>query len=223
MKKCTAILLTILLLASSFLMLTASAWETPKLMLAADYNAEKKTITVQYRLLDFAGTESADFWLKYNSNAVEYVSHEETEIDDVMLVVEKVSDGSIAIQFVDLYHVKKEDCEADGSATIATFTFKVTDDSAEKAVFIATADSCNMDPDSAEVTLRRATLNLPLTNGSTFLSTEEGYSFAAGESQNDENSAKIRKVIIAAVVVGIVFVIGLVAVVIKYRKSDPEN
>ena len=47
MKKITATILTVLILAVSLLPLTAFAWNDPELMLNASYNADKKTITVE--------------------------------------------------------------------------------------------------------------------------------------------------------------------------------
>ena len=216
MKKILSSILVILILSVSLLSLTAFAWETPKLMLAADYNAEKQTVTVYYRLLDFAGTESADFRLRYNSDALEMTDYTTTKIKDTLVEVAQMTEkDKIAIQFIDLYHVKENDCEEDGSATVATITFKVTDASAADVVFIATADSCAMDPDSAEVKLDRATLKIPLNEGNVQKTTDDSFRFDETQAENDG----IKKIIIAAIVTAIAFVTGLAAVVIKYRKS----
>lgn len=217
MKKTIATVLTILILTVSLLPITAFAWKTPELMLAADYNAEEQTITVYYRVLDFAGTESADFRLKYDPNVLEFKDHEATDIKDTFVEIERMPDtDKIAIQFVDLYHVKEEDCEEDGSATVATLTFNVKDTSATETVFISTADSCAMDPDSSEVTLDRATLKIPLNEGSIKESTDDSFTFDDTDKNTSDN---ITKIIIAAVVTAIVFIAGLVAIVVKYRKS----
>lgn len=216
MKKILSSILVILILSVSLLSLTAFAWETPKLMLAADYNAEKQTVTVYYRLLDFAGTESADFRLKYNPDVLEMTDYKTTKIADTLVEVAQMTEkDKIAIQFIDLYHVKEDDCEEDGSATVATITFKVTDPSATEAVFIATADSCAMDPDSAEVKLDRATLKIPLNEGNIQKTTDDSFRFDETQAENDG----IKKIIIATIVTAIVFVAGLAAVVIKYRKT----
>ena len=217
MKRIISSVLVILILCVSAFSLTAFAWETPELMLAADYNAEKQTITVYYRLLKFAGTESADFRLKYNSDALEMTDYTTTEIKDTIVEVAQMTDkDKIAIQFIDLYHVKEEDCEEDGSATVATITFKVTDKSAAEVVFIATADSCAMDPDSAEVKPDRATLKISLDKGSVQKATSDSYTFT--DTPVTENEG-VRKIITLTIVTAVVFVAGLAAVVIKYRKS----
>lgn len=218
MKKIIASILSVMILAVSVFSLTALAWKTPELMLAADYDSEKQTITVLYRVLDFAGTESADFRLRYDPAVLEFTDHEVTDIKDTFVEIGADPDSDIiAIQFVDLYHVKDEDCEEDGSATVATLTFKVKDATATETVFISTADSCAMDPDSSEVNLDRATLKIPLNEGSIKKSTNDSFTF---DEQTDGSSNKdISKVIIAAVVTAVVFVAGLVVIVIKYRKK----
>ena len=127
MKKITASILTVIILTVSLFALTASAWETPKLMLAADYDSQKQTITVYYRVLDFAGTESADFRLKYNQDVLEFTDSDTTDIKDTYVEIDTIPDSDkIAIQFVDLYHVKESDCEEDGSATVATLTESIS-------------------------------------------------------------------------------------------------
>ncbi len=216
MKKIFASILTAIILTVSLFSFTVLAWETPKLMLAADFDSEKQTVTVYYRVLDFAGTESADFRLKYNPDVLEFTDHEATKINDTFVEI-GTDPGSeiIAVQFVDLYHVKPEDCEEDGSATVATLTFKVKDTSATETVFISTAESCAMDPDSSDVALDRATLKLPLNEGSVKKSTSDSFVF----DENTENNTDINKVIIAAVVAAVVFVAGLVVIVVKYRKK----
>lgn len=218
MKKTIATVLTILILTITLLPLTAFAWKTPGLMLAADYDSQKQTVTVFYRVLDFAGTESADFRLKYDPAVLEFTDHEVTDIKDTFVEIGADSGSDIiAIQFVDLYHVKEEDCEEDGSATVATLTFNVKDTSATETVFISTADSCAMDPDSSNVNLDRATLKISLNEGSIKKSTSDSFTF--DEQPDDSTNANIKKIIIAAVVTAIVFIAGLVAIIIKYRKS----
>ncbi len=223
MKKITAILISVMLLAVAVLPLTAAAWGEPKLMLAAAYDETSDTITVQYRVLEFAGTESADFRLKYNPAIVKLTNHEATDLsDDIVTEIEEIpdSDGLIAIQFIDMYHVDEEDCEEDGSATVATLTFSVINDNAEDAVFIATAGSYNMDPNSVEIFPERATLKIMLNQGSTSASTLEGYdAHAILTENNDELESKLTKVIIAAAVTAIVLIAGIIAIVVKYRKK----
>ena len=201
---------------TAFSMITASAWSTPKFMLTADYNDSKKTIAVEYRLLDFAGTESADFRLKYNNESLEMTDYEKAKMQDVMMEIND-NDGLISIQFVDLEHVREEDCDSDGSAAIAVFTFKVKDENADSTAFIATADSCQMDPDSSAVSLDRATLKIPLTEGSVKRSTAEDYSMIS--SNDDKNQKNVNKVILAAVIAAAVFILLLVWIVIKYRRK----
>lgn len=216
MKKIIASILTVIILTVSLFSLTALAWETPKLMLAADYDSQEKTVTVFYRVLDFTGTESADFRLKYDPAVLEFTDSEATDMKDTFVEIDTIPDtDKIAIQFVDLYHVREDDCEEDGSATVATLTFKVKDSSAAETVFISTADSCAMNPDSSEVALDRATLKIPLNEGSIKKSTNDSFVF----DENTDNNANLKKVIIAAVVAAVVFVAGLVAIVVKYRKK----
>lgn len=216
MKKITASILTVIILIVSLFALTASAWETPKLMLAADYDSQKQTITVYYRVLDFAGTESADFRLKYNQDVLEFTDSDATDIKDTYVEIDTIPDSDkIAIQFVDLYHVKEADCEEDGSATVATLTFKVKDASATETVFISTADSCAMDPDSENVSLDRATLKIPLNEGDVKKSTDDSFVL----DENTQSNTDVKKVVIIAAVTAVVFIGGLVAVVVKYRKK----
>lgn len=219
MKKAIATVLTVIILAASLMSLTAFAWKTPELMLMADYNEEKQTVTVYYRALDFAGTESADFRLRYDPDVLELADSESVKMKDVLVEIGQQStmDDTIAIQFVDLYYVKEEDCDEDGSATIATLTFNIKDTSAAETVFIATTDSYNMDPNSVEVSPERATLKISLNEGSKSFSTVEGYVLSTAADSTD-NSA-LTKIIIAAVVAAVVLVAGLVAVVVKYRKQ----
>lgn len=218
MKKAISVIIALMLLAISMLPLTASAASLPELMLAADYNDENKTITLQYRVLNFEGTESADFRLRFNPDVVEYVDHKETKMSDVFMEIGVLPDkpDTIAIQFVDLYQAGEDDCAADGSATVVTFTFKVKDNATE-AVFISTTESYNIAPDSKEISTDRATLKVILNEGSKQFSTVEGYDINAEIQSADKNN--ITKVIIGAVVAGAVFVGAVVVIAIKYRKK----
>jgi len=227
MKKITATAVAVIIFIFTVMPLTVFAWEKPELSLAASYDAQEKTITVFYRLLDFAGTESADFRLSYNQNALEFTDYEINKLSENVMteVAEMPSEpGKIAIQFIDLYYVEEDECEEDGSATVATLTFKITDETATEAVFISTADSFNMDPDSKEVNLNRATLKISLSEGSTTASTHD-YDFSknSGSSSADETKTQmnegLKKVIIAAIVTAVVLVAGIAAIVIKYRKQ----
>lgn len=226
MKKITAALLTVLLLTVSLFSFSASAWETPKLMLAAHYNEDTQIITVQYRLLDFAGTESADFRMKYNSDIMELIDYTAAEMKNCFIEIGVQTDNKnvIALQFVDLYHVEESDCEEDGSATIGTLVFKLKNDSASEAVFIATADSCAMDPDTTRVTLDRATLKIALSGGTTSSSTVEDYEIPEDMLGKPSAADNIKKIVIAACVAAAVFVIALVIIVVHYRKKgEPED
>lgn len=213
MKKIIAVFVCVVMLTLSIFSITAFAWDTPQLKLEASYNAKKQEITVDYRILDFAGTESADFRLKYDSNVVELKDYETVKPDSNSYIeIGEMPDeeDKIAIQYINMYYVEPDACEDDGSAVIATFTFKVTDDTATDAVFIATADSCNMDPDSEEVTLKRDTLKLSLAESTS----------AADESVFENEN--VKKIIVAAVVALVVFIGGIVAIVLKYRKEDNQ-
>lgn len=225
MKKIAAVLATVLLLLPNVFMLTVSAtvntWETPEFSMQAYYNEKEQTVTVQYRILKLAGTESADLILRYNKDIVKYDSCEKTNIKDVLIEVNDAGDGRVAIQFIDMYCVKPEDCEEDGSAVIATVTFAVTNANAESAVFIATADSYDMDPNTTHVYPDRATLKVPLNSGSIGVSTHDDYSIDASRSkETTSEKANVKKIVIAAVISAVIFVALLAAVVIKYRKSD---
>ncbi len=222
MKRITAILISVMLLAVALLPVTAFAWGEPELMLAAAFDETTKTITVEYRVLEFTGTESADFRLKYNPSVLELMNYETAEMSNVIIEIEEIpgADGLIAIQFVDMYYAEEEDCEEDGSATIVTFKFTVINDNAEDAVLIASADSYNMDPNSVEKFPESATLKIMLNQGSTSASTVEGYdSLAILEEQHNEFEKNFYKVIIAAVITAVVFIAGTVAIVVKYRKK----
>lgn len=212
MKKITSVLICTVMLLVSVLPLTAFAWETPSLDLNITYNERKKIITVDYIVHDAAGIESADFRLRFDSDVLEFDDYTPTDIKNTYLEVGVMSGDKdkVAIQFVDLYHVYEDDCEEDGSILVATLTFKVKDKSASDVVFIATADSCAMDPDSEDISLSRYTQKFSLTD-------------AEGSSDTDTSvfgEANVKKIIIAAVITLIVFVGGTAAVVIKYRKKN---
>ncbi len=220
MKKITAIIISVLLSAISILPITALAKGNPELMLAAYYNDETETITVYYRVLNFLGTESADFRLRFNPDVVEYVDNEKTKMSDVLMEIGVLPDkpDTLAIQFVDMYYAGEDDCEEDGSATVVKFTFKVKDANATETVFISTTDSYNITPDSKEITTERATLKVMLNEGSKSFSTVDGYVVPEG-STTEENNNNITKVIVAAAVTAVIFVAGLVVIVVKYRKK----
>lgn len=210
MKKFVSMLICIIMLALTCI--TALAWETPQLKLEATYNEKKQEITVSYRVLDLTGTESADFRLLYDSAVAELKDYEAYEPgDDSYIEIGATQEDKIDIQFINMYYVAPEDCEDDGSAVIATFTFNVIDETALETVFIATAESCNMDPDSVEVNVKRDTLKI---------------NFAEAASENAEESVfdneNVKKAIIAGVVAFVVFVAILVGIVVKYRKEDKQ-
>lgn len=219
MKKVLISVLAIIILAVSLLPAAAAVWDTPELMLATDYNMEKQTITLYYRVLNLAGTESADFRLRYNPDIVEYVSHEASEMSNVFTEIGHQADNkdTIAIQFVDLYYVEPEDCEEDGSATIATFTFRVIDKKAAETVFIAFADSCAMDPESTEVFVERTTHKISINSQSEQKATHDGFTFP--EVRYDDDNANIKKIVIAAIISAVVLVGGIIVIVVKYRKK----
>lgn len=219
MKKLTAALIASIILAVSLLPLTAFAWETPSHALAAKYDSQSKEITVYYRMLDFAGTESADFRLRYDSEKIEYIEAETTDIENTLVEVGQMTDdkNKLAIQFIDLYYVAEDDCDEFGSATVATLKFRVKDASAAETVFIATSDYCYMDPDSTEVSTERATLKIPLNEGDVKLTTDDNFVFE--EDKNSGTDSDIKKVIIAAIVTAVILAAGIVIIVIKYRKK----
>ena len=213
MKKFVSVLLCCMLMFIAVLPITAFAWETPELMLNVSYNEKKNEITVEYRVNNFAGTESADFRLKFDPEAVEFKDYTAAKIDDTFIEIDEMPDeeGKIAIQFVDLYCVQPEDCDDDGSAAVATLTFSVIDESATETVFVATADSCAMDPDSQDVALKRYTQKISLT-----ASEDES---AGSDTASSFSNPNVKKIIVIAVITFIVLVAGTAAVVIKYRKS----
>ncbi len=220
MKKVLISVLAIIMLVVSLLPATAVIWDDPELMLATDYNMEKQTITLYYRVLNLAGTESADLRLRYNPEVVEYISHETAEMSNVFIEIGHQADkeDTIAIQFVDLYYVEPEDCEEDLSATVATFTFRVTDKKATEAVFIAFTDSYAMDPESTEVFPERATHKISINSQSEQKATHDGFIFP--EVNYSDDNANIKKIVIAAIISAIVLVGGIVVIVVKYRKKS---
>lgn len=210
MKKFISVFICCIVLAVTLIPLTAFAWETPSLQLNTSYNEKKKEITVEYRINDFAGTESADFMLRYNPEVVEYKDSETVKISNTLIEVDKVpSEDKIAILYANMTYTQPEDCDEDGGKTLATITFKVIDESATETVFIATADSCAMDPDSTNVAVSRYTEKVFLTGAE---STSE-------DADASTDSKSMTKVIIAAVIALVVFVGGTAAFVIKCRKS----
>ncbi len=241
MKKIITFILIILTAFSCFsLTAFADTWETPELALTAIYDEEKGEITLYYDVLNFAGTESADFRLQFNPDVVTYVESEKIKINNTLVEVGESKEGTMAIQFANMTHVLPENCKEDGSATVCTFTFEVKDNTAKETVFISTTDSYNMDPDSAEIKPDRATLKIPLNNGNQQLSTFKCCTFTSNDKKNpysysedasetntdndaDFSSEKMTKVIILTVLSALVFIGGIVAVVIKYRKPEEEN
>lgn len=232
MKKVLFSVLAIIILIISVLPVTAFAWDDPELMLSTEYNKKNQTITVYYRVLNLAGTESADFRLRYNPDVVEYVSHKEAKMSNVIMEIGNIAEqkDTIAIQFVDLYYVEPEDCEEDGSATIVTFTFNVIDEKATETVFIAFTDSYAMDPQSTEVFPERATLKIPLNEKVKSDAQADDAEIPAADVEVDRNSTHdeydfpetnntITKIIIAAVVCAVVLVGGTIVIVVKYRKK----
>lgn len=207
MKKFIAMLICVVILALTCI--PVFAWETPKLKLEATYNQSTKEITVSYRVLDLAGTESADFRLRYDPDVVELKDYEAHETGDSTIIEMGAKEDQVFIQFIDIYYIEPEDCEEDGSSVIATMTFVLKDEATTETVFIATAESCNMDPDSEEVTLKRDTLKI---------------NFAEIASETAEESVfeneNMKKAIIGAVVAFVIFVGALAGIVIKYRKKD---
>lgn len=207
MKKVLSLFVCAVILALTCV--TAFAWETPRLKLSATYNEKQQEITVEYRVLDFAGTESAGFRLKYDSEVVELKEHDAKDLGSGSYVqIGDTEKGSIYIQFINMYYIKESACEDDGSAVLATVTFKVIDESAADTVFIALCESCNMDPDSVEVTVKRDTLK---------------FNFAEAASETAEESLlendNMKKAIFGAIAAFVVFVVILAGIVIKYRKQ----
>ena len=207
MKKVLSLFVCAVILALTCV--TAFAWETPRLKLSATYNEKQQEITVEYRVLDFAGTESAGFRLNYNPEEVELKDYEANELGSGSFVeIGASEEGSMYIQFINMYYIKEDACEDDGSAVLATVTFNVVDETAADTVFIALCESCNMDPDSVEVTVKRDTLKL---------------NFAEAASETAEESLlendNMKKAIFGAIVAFVMFVAILVAIVVKYRKQ----
>ncbi len=219
MKKVLFSVLAIIMLTVSLLPASAAIWDVPELMLATDYNMENQTITLYYRVLNLAGTESADLRLRYNPDVVEYVSHEAAEMSNVFIEIghQANKEDTIAIQFVDLYYVEPEDCEEDMSATVATFTFKVTDKKATEAVFIAFTDSYAMDPESTEIFPERATHKISINSQSEQKATHDGFTFP--EVRYADDNTNITKIVIAAIISAVVLVGGIIVIVVRYRKK----
>ncbi len=218
MKKIISLLLSVILFAVPCFSLTAFAWDDPELVLTADYNAEKGTVTVYYDIMNFAGTESADFRLKYNPDVLEYIDNERTKFGEDLFELSNSGD-TLAIVYANLYYVYPEDCREDGSATVCKLNFKVKDTKATETVFIATTTSYNMDPDSVEKQPKRATLKIALNEGSLTKSTVDGY----GVPVTDETENNLTKVILAACISAAVLVGGIVAIVLKSRKSETNK
>lgn len=209
MKKVISIFICCIILTATLMPITAFAWETPELKLNISYNEKKQEITVEYRIDEFAGTESADFVLRYDSDVVEYIDHENIKLPDTLIEVENVTkDERVAITFATLYYIKPEDCDEDGGKNLATIRFRVKDVTATEAVFIATSTSCAMDPDSQNVSPARYTEKVMLKG-----------SEAASDDSGSIDSASMTKVYIAAAIAFVVLAGGTIAVVVKYRKK----
>lgn len=209
MKKALSIIISCIILSLTLLPVTAFAWATPSLQLNTTYNEKKKEITVEYYINDFAGTESADLILRYDSDVVEYVECKTAKMSNSIIEADKVvNEDKIAIVFANMYYVEPDACDENGGMAIAEITFRVTDESAAETVFIATTESYAMDPDSTRVTPSRFTQKFSLSG--------EDTSDTASEQTDSKN---ITKIIIAAAVTLAVFIGGMVAIVIRYRKK----
>ncbi len=210
MKKFSAALICSIYMLLMLFPVTVFAWETPSFDLGIVYNEKKDEVVVEYRVKNAAGIESADFRLKYNPDILKFKASEVTKIKNTVTEVSEIDgiDDKIAIQFIDLYYIKPEDCDEDGSAVIATLTFDVIDSDAAETAFAATADSCAMDPDSKQVSPERLTKKVSLV-------AKENESSNESQAENPN----VKKVIIAAAVTFAVFIGGLAVVVIKYRKQ----
>lgn len=196
---------------------TAFAWETPELTLDVSFNEKKNEVTVEYRVNNFAGTESADFILEYNPDIVKMTDYETTKIDDTFVEINDIPDeGEIKIQFIDLYCVQYDDCDDDGSAVVTKFTFSIIDTSAKETVFISKADSCAVDPNSTEISLDRFTTKVMLTSSENENTSNESNSSSVFSNPN------VKKVVIVAVITFIVLIASTTAIVIKYRKTESE-
>lgn len=213
MKKIVSITLTaviLLLMTITF----AFAWGTPELRLEATYDEKKQEITVDYYVDKMHGVESADFRLRYNSEALEFMEATPFKGESIFIETAKIpNENKIAVQFIHLYHVSEETVP-DGTMKVASLTFKVTDKDISDVVFIATADTCAMDPDSHEIDLNRYTLKLNLAEAASAFNESGDTSPFANEN--------VKKIVIAAVVAFIVLAGGIAVVVIKYRKEPTE-
>ena len=119
------------------------------------------------------------------------------------------NEDKIAILYANMTYTQPEDCDEDGGKTLATITFKVIDENATEAVFIATAESCRMDPDSTSVAPGRYTEKVIL----------QGSESTSAKADASIDSKSMTKVIVAAVIAFVVLVGGTAAFVIKCRKS----
>lgn len=214
MKKLFSVSICCIIMIISVFSITAFAWETPELQLDVSYNEKKNEITVEYRVNNFAGAESADFVLEYNPDIVQMEKYETTKIDDTFVEINDIKkDGEIKIQFIDLYCVQYEDCDDDGSAVVATFTFSVIDSSATETVFISKADSYAVDPNSEEISLDRCTTKVQFTE-----SENESVSNISNGASVFSNP-NVKKVVIVAIITFIILVVSTAAIVIKYRRT----
>lgn len=214
MKKLFSVSICCIIMIISVFSITAFAWETPELQLDVSYNEKKNEITVEYRVNNFAGAESADFVLEYNPDIVQMEKYETTKIDDTFVEINDIKkDGEIKIQFIDLYCVQYEDCDDDGSAVVATFTFSVIDSSATETVFISKADSYAVDPNSEEISLDRCTTKVQFTE-----SENESVSNISNGASVFSNP-NVKKVVIVAIITFIILVVSTAAIVIRYRRT----
>lgn len=217
MKKIISVSICCIILMLSIFSFTAFAWETPELTLDVSFNEKKNEVTVEYRVNNFAGTESADFILEYNPDIVKMTDYETTKIDDTFVEINDIPDeGEIKIQFIDLYCVQYDDCDDDGSAVVTKFTFSIIDTSAKETVFISKADSCAVDPNSTEISLDRFTTKVMLTSSENENTSNESNSSSVFSNPN------VKKVVIVAVITFIVLIASTTAIVIKYRKTESE-
>ena len=210
MKRLLSVLSAVCVLLS-LLAVCASAWETPELSLRAEYSESDKTVTAYLTVLHFAGTESADYRIGFDKDALTFKSCETPDLGPDQYFVSGLdieSGDRVNIAYYTMYYAPEEVCAADGSCLVATVVFDVKED-AKKAKFSVYTESCAMDPDSTRADVKPVSLEIGLTG--------DGSEPHSGEARPVSGAG--RTALIAGVTVAAVAAVSAAAVIVIKKRG----
>ncbi len=212
--------LSVLLAAAA----SASAWDVPELSLSAEYKSEAKTLTVYLTVKNFVGTESADYRIRFDKDALEFVSCATPQLGGTEYFVSGLDSENgdvVNIAFYDMYYAPADVLPEDGSCVVATVTFAVRD-GAESFDLKAYTDSCAMDPDSTRVDVQ------PTGLSGTFSEGDMTYDINVSFTENTSEQSPVResgskKTVIAVICVTAAAAAAAGAAVYLVRKKGDKK